>query len=331
MKGDYKISIGVPIYNVESYIERCVKSLFEQTYENIEYIFVDDCSPDNSIGILQETLKYYPQREKDVIIIQHKNNKGVSTARNTMIENFTGLFFSFVDADDYLPVDAIEKLVSKQKTTDADIVTGSIRKITNSKDVIIKEPLFETANDMLYHIISQARNHENVARIIKTEIVTAHSLRYQSHIKIGEDWILLAQILHYAKKVAQIDDIVYIYDYTNSSSAMHNITGIKYKWNLADIIALSEIKKELIELPSKYMIAINHLILTKADDGLLESAKLKDKVAFDGMANYVKTINRKQFKTYLLRKYSLFGRPNYRLCRMFIAISYLKHKILSTN
>jgi len=326
MKEDYKISIGVPIYNVEPYIERCVKSLFEQTYENIEYIFVDDCSPDNSLEILQKTLNHYPQRKNEVKIIKHKTNKGVSTARNEMLENFTGVFFSFVDADDYLPVDAIEKLVSKQKETKADIVTGSIRKITHNKEIIIKEPLFSSANDMLYHIISQPQNHENVARIIKTEIVKSNSLKYQSQIKIGEDWIMLAQIVRHAKKVAQIEDIVYVYDYTNSSSAMHNITDIKYKWNLADIIALSEIKKELIGMPLKYMITINHFILKKADDGLLESAKQKDKAAFDKMANCVKTINRKLFKTYLLRKYSLFGRPNYLLCSMLIAFSFIKNK-----
>ena len=330
MKGYYKISIGVPIYNVESYIERCVKSLFEQTYENIEYIFVDDCSQDNSLGILQETLNHYPQRKNEVKIIQHKTNKGVSTARNEMLKNFTGVFFSFVDADDYLPVDAIEKLVSKQKETNADIVTGSIRKITRKKDIIIKEPFFSSTNDMLYHIISQPQNHENVARIIKTEIIKSNSLKYQSQIKIGEDWIMLAQIVRHAKKVAQIEDIVYVYDYTNSSSAMHNITDIKYKWNLADIIALSEIKKELVEMPLKYMIAINHLILKKADDGLLGAAKLKDKETFNKMANYVKTINQQQLKQYCFRIYSLFGRPNYTLCSMCIAISFLKKKSLNT-
>ena len=106
-----KVSILVPIYNVETYIHQCAVSLFEQTYNNIEYIFVDDASPDNSITILKDLIKRYPKREKDVRIITHEKNRGLAVARNTAISNATGDYIFIVDSDDYMEKQTIEWMV----------------------------------------------------------------------------------------------------------------------------------------------------------------------------------------------------------------------------
>ena len=84
------VSILTPVYRAEKYIERCTRSLFEQTYENLEYIFVDDCAPDHSIQLLQQVLAEYPKREKQTKIIHHEKNRGVAAARNTAVENASG-------------------------------------------------------------------------------------------------------------------------------------------------------------------------------------------------------------------------------------------------
>ena len=86
MKQEIKVTVAVPIYGVEKYIERCAVSLFEQTYSNIEYIFVNDCTCDNSMGILKSILDKYPERKKQVKIIVHEQNKGLGAARNTAIK-----------------------------------------------------------------------------------------------------------------------------------------------------------------------------------------------------------------------------------------------------
>ncbi len=96
------ISILVPIYGVEKYIERCSRSLFGQTYFNIEYIFVDDCTKDNSIGILKKVLMDYPLRAKKVKIVSHSTNRGLSAARNTALTHAEGAYIMHVDSDDYL-------------------------------------------------------------------------------------------------------------------------------------------------------------------------------------------------------------------------------------
>ena len=95
----HKISIIVPIYNVEQYIERCARSLFEQTYDDIEYVFVDDCSPDNSLNILYEVLNDYPHRISNVKIIRHIENKGLTAARNSGLEVATGDYIAHCDSD----------------------------------------------------------------------------------------------------------------------------------------------------------------------------------------------------------------------------------------
>ena len=98
-----KISILTPIYGVEKYIEQCARSLFEQSYASIEYIFVDDCTPDKSIGILQSLLKEYPERAQQVRIIHHDRNRGVGAARQTALMAATGDYLLFADSDDMLP------------------------------------------------------------------------------------------------------------------------------------------------------------------------------------------------------------------------------------
>lgn len=82
----YKVSVFVPVYNVELYIERCARSLFEQTYPYLEYVFVNDCTPDRSMQILQKVMEDYPERKNAVKIIHHENNIGIAATRYTFID-----------------------------------------------------------------------------------------------------------------------------------------------------------------------------------------------------------------------------------------------------
>ena len=95
-----KVSILVPVYKVENFIDKCANSLFVQKYENIEYIFIDDCTPDDSIFRLQKVIEKYPHC--DVHVIKHKSNQGLSSARNTGVQHAKGEYIMHVDSDDYL-------------------------------------------------------------------------------------------------------------------------------------------------------------------------------------------------------------------------------------
>lgn len=116
------LSVIVPIYNCEDYIEECVRSLFEQTMINLEYIFIDDASTDNSLKILKELISEYPNRQSSIKIIQHTENKGISYTRMEGIRQSEGEMVIHCDADDILEKDAYETMMRSVVETNADIV-----------------------------------------------------------------------------------------------------------------------------------------------------------------------------------------------------------------
>ena len=166
------VTICVPIYNVERYIERCARSLFEQTFPDIEYIFVDDCSPDYSVQLLNEIIREYPQRMSHVNIIRHDVNRGLSAARNTAVDNCRTEFLIHVDSDDFLEKNAVELLIGKQKEGDYDIVTGNAKILhadrtevlrinePTEKDLLIKE--YIKPNDNFFNENNAAHVEESL-------------------------------------------------------------------------------------------------------------------------------------------------------------------------
>ena len=109
-----KVSVCIPVYGVEKYIERCARSLFEQTMkDDIEFIFVNDCTPDKSIEVLQKVLEEYPNRKEQVKIIHHEINRGVSAARKTALMNSHGEYIIFCDSDDWVDTNLYEVMYKK--------------------------------------------------------------------------------------------------------------------------------------------------------------------------------------------------------------------------
>ena len=111
-----KVSVIIPVYNVEKYLPRCIKSVLDQTYQDLEIILVDDGTKDNS-GIMCDE---YATKDNRIRVI-HKENGGLSSARNSGIEIATGDAVFFLDSDDYLPTECIEKMVCLMEEKDADI------------------------------------------------------------------------------------------------------------------------------------------------------------------------------------------------------------------
>lgn len=216
-----KVSVLVPCYNARDFIARCARAIFEQTYHNIECIFVDDCSPDNSIGILENVLKDYPQRKEQVKIIKHECNKGVSAARNTALRNSSGEFTVFVDSDDDMPRDAIEKLVKKQLDTGADIITGQVVRHYDNKVSIIERPHFYDHDDFVEDMIKPSLNHTLWGRLIRKSLYIEHNIQAKEGINIGEDMQIMVQLAFYANKCESLWEVVYYYDCTNELSCMN--------------------------------------------------------------------------------------------------------------
>ena len=239
------ISILIPVYRAEKFIEPCARSLFEQSYGNIEYIFVDDCSSDNSIKKLQEILFLYPQRKPNVKIIRHKGNRGLSAARNTAVLNCRGDFVLHVDSDDYIPVDAVEKLVTKQQETGADIVTGQAIRLYKDKQYVIERPQFKNHDDFVKDMIIPSIHHTLWGRLIRRSLYIDNGIQAKEGVNIGEDMQVMVQLAYYAKKVESIWDIVYYYDCTNESSYMNQF-GMNNLYRLRQDTASMEVVRDFL-------------------------------------------------------------------------------------
>ena len=119
-----KVSIVIPVYNVEPYIEECLQSVMRQTYGGkIECILVDDCGIDNSIEIAEQLIKAY-NGPIDFKVLHHENNRGLSAARNTGIDASSGDYVYFLDSDDWISDDCIEKLMQPHVFKQYDFVVG---------------------------------------------------------------------------------------------------------------------------------------------------------------------------------------------------------------
>ena len=130
-----KISVIIPIYNVEKYLKECLDSVVNQTFKDIEIICVDDCGTDNSIQIAEE----YAKKDERIKIIHHETNKGLAISRNTGMDNASGEYIFFLDSDDYILPNILEKLYENICTTQADIVLSrpiAFADDNNNKNII---------------------------------------------------------------------------------------------------------------------------------------------------------------------------------------------------
>ena len=213
-----KVSIMVPVYGVEQFIEECAKSLFEQTYENLEYIFVDDCSPDNSIAVLLRVMERYPHRRPFVRIIKHDKNRGLGAARATAQNAATGEFVMAVDSDDLLPLDAVEKLCNAQQLSDADIVDGIMCRYRDGKCVSHIQSYQGTKEGMLkLMLIQNTIPHNLCGRLIRRRLFTDYDIHPIEGIDMAEDYAVTPRLLFYGSHIGINDDVYYYRDNANSS------------------------------------------------------------------------------------------------------------------
>lgn len=206
------ISILVPIYNVADKIERCAVSLLEQTYPDLEYIFVNDCTPDDSIDVLQRVVDRYPNRKEQVRILHHEENKGLAGARNTGYDFASGELWMVVDSDDSIPVDACEKLYARMQETGADVVSGSMLSYKpGGQEVMVRTAYPNKKARLKRQLCLSLVSGSLCGSLYRRE--TFDGLRATEGVNLAEDYMMCNRVLLEAS-VAFIDDVVYFYDET---------------------------------------------------------------------------------------------------------------------
>lgn len=217
MKSNLKVSILVPIYGVEQYIEECAKSLFKQDYSNIEFIFVNDCTKDNSIKKLQNTLELYPNRKSQTKIINHITNKGLSAARNTALENATGEFLLPIDSDDFLnSPSTVSELINKINEEKADAVFYDMQ-FYPSKTCIHQNICFNPKT-LTKNILERKTSLGLCGGIYKKDIFIKNNIRSIETISMGEDYAIKPLLTYNMRKIAFISKPYYCYRKENENS-----------------------------------------------------------------------------------------------------------------
>ena len=252
-----KVSVIIPVYKAERYIEKCCRSLFGQSLDDIEYIFVDDCTPDKSVGIIEKILDDFPKRKEHVKILHHPTNQGTQVARMNGIKICTGEYVIHCDSDDWVDVTAYEKLYVHAKKNDLDIVTCEFFKIDDEgRKRHIIEP---KEDDIIKLLLIGKRQGALWNRLVRGDIVRNNEILYPPQ-GMDEDFILVIQYYYYANVWGEISEPLYYY-YQNSESVSsfgnsEKLLGQAHRMaeNL-DILFDFFNKKELVRKYSKEIVA----------------------------------------------------------------------------
>lgn len=243
------VSILVPVYNVSDYIERCAHSLFQQTFYDIEYVFVNDCTPDDSIEKLQKIIEQYPNRKPFIKVIYHDKNRGVAAARNTAIDNSSGKYLQHIDSDDWLELDMIETLYNKAETEQADIVVSDILMEKKNGTFYEKEIIDDEKKNHLALIIEDKVIQGYLwSKFIKRELCTANDCRFIEGLNLLEDRHVSVRLFYYAKTIVKIDSAFYHYNKTNINS----ITNIRTSMHYENVKLFHELLEEFLKEKGLY-------------------------------------------------------------------------------
>lgn len=211
------VSVIIPIYKVEEFIFRCVVSLMEQTLSDVEFIFVDDATPDNSMEILQSVIDRYPDRKSQCRILYHEQNKGLPAARNTGLEVALGEYIFHCDSDDYVEKDMLEKLYDAAKKNDADIVWCDWYLSFNKNERYMKQPEYKTSVDALKGMLSGLMKFNVWNKLIRHSLYTDNKICFPSGYGMGEDMTII-RLFARAKKVVYVSEAFYHYVQQNSGA-----------------------------------------------------------------------------------------------------------------
>lgn len=228
----FKVSVIVPIYNVERYIERCVRSLMEQTLDCVEYIFVDDASPDKSIDILLSVINSFPNKRNNIKLIHHTENKGLPAARNSGLQIARGEYIYHCDSDDYLDVNALTLLYNKAKENNVDIVWCDYFEIFPKKICCKKQPVYDTSLEAIKGMLIDNMQYNVWNKLVSRKLYIDNKIEFPIGYSMGEDLTMLLLFAN-ATKFAYVPHSLYYYNRINpialtSTMSIERFNALKF-------------------------------------------------------------------------------------------------------
>lgn len=301
------ISIIIPVYNVEKYVRKCVESVIDQSYKNIEIIIIDDGTKDNSGKICDE----YAEKDTRITVI-HKINEGVSKARNVGIEKANGKYITFVDADDFIDKDYIKKLYDQCIASNADLSICGTKDIDSNENILkvskkyrniinSEEAMKELLNEKYYTCVVWAKMY-------KKELFK--DIQFNEKTKIAEDLEVLYRIIGKSKTI-NVDTFENLYYYRIRENSA---TTEKYNKDWKNEIKISEEILHFVE--KKYPNILNYAVkryvrinvscismILKYDEDIDEALELRKNIIKYGNNAYFKATWIIRIKIYFIEKH----------------------------
>lgn len=230
----HKISIIIPVYNAEKYLRRCIDSILNSIYQHFEILLMNDGSTDDSLVICQEYAEKYPEK----IRVYTHNNQGVALTRNDGIKYANGEYLMFIDNDDYISTDYLNKYYKAISDGNFDVVMGGYERTDNNNKVLMRKKL-KDCKWSTYEIVSPW------AKIYKSSLIKENSICFLNS-NIGEDIYFNIQVVNITTNIKIIDDTGYKWFYNKAS--ISNTIHKKANKNLQFEFLLDSILKKLKEL-----------------------------------------------------------------------------------
>ncbi|MCI8471341.1 MAG: glycosyltransferase family 2 protein [Clostridia bacterium] len=226
------VSIIVPVYNGEKYIEKCIESINKQTYKEIEIIVINDGSTDKTKEILEEI----SMKQKNMTILNKKENKGTAICKNIGIQHSKGKYIFFVDSDDTITEDAINKMLNLLKKNNGDAIRTTYRFDYNGKIVKGNEKIENIAfaqnrkvELIQKFLLDQIHGFCSGVFLLKKDIIIKNNIRFKEDMTIMEDFIFLLEIIKNSNVIVT-SDLVTLYYYQNNAGLTKSYQDIEKRW-----------------------------------------------------------------------------------------------------
>lgn len=215
----YRISLIVPIYGVEKYIAKFAESALDQTYQDLQFIFVNDGTKDRSMEILRDLIANRYAHLQSRIVIVDKENGGLPSARKAGLDVAEGEYVLFADSDDWMETDAVEKVMAKADETHADIIYFDLIKEYGNRTSYKREREYTgaTKDDFIVNIFNYKSFGYTVTKCFKRKLYTENVI-YFPKLGMHEDIYLMSQIIFHAKSLVHIPEALYHYRKDNPDS-----------------------------------------------------------------------------------------------------------------
>lgn len=209
----------VPVYKVERFIERCARSLFEQTLEDMEFVFVNDCTPDGSMAVLARVLDDYPNRISQVHVINHDRNMGSGAARQTLLDAASGEFLAYLDSDDWVELDMYDRMLSMAESEEADVVCCGFVAEIGTYAMMVCHPVWYDDKEGLKDPLNWTILYQCTwNKLIRRSVFVDNEICFVEGINYGEDVLPITQARYFSRRTVLIREAMVHYNRQNEGA-----------------------------------------------------------------------------------------------------------------